>query len=91
LIFVKHELRSYTDKQEHWLFLQSDLMNDTKYIEAEYKMDVWDNASNGQKIHGWRLKYTFLPKNKGYGLQIKSLASKEIHAIFTLTKWLPYI
>ena len=94
LICVTHHLRVYPDKQEHWLFFKAELMKDTKSIEAEFVVEVWDNSVNGQKLcivnerNFVLLKYTFLPASSGNGCQIKSPVIKDIHAIFTLKKWL---
>ena len=87
-IFVKHQLRIYPDKQEKFLALTPDLMNDTKSIEAEFKIEVWDNALNGQKLHDKTCKHTFLSTTAGYGIDVNASGLKEIQAIFTLTKWL---
>ena len=62
-------------------------MNDTKSIEAEFKIEVWDNALNGQKLYYATVKPTFV-SSRGHGIRVKLSGLKEIRAIFTLTKWL---
>jgi len=78
----------YPDKQEEILALIPELMNNTKSIEAEFKIEVWYNALNGQKLHDKTCKHTFLSTTAGYGIDVNASGLKEIQAIFTLTKWL---
>ena len=86
-ICAKHEYRVYKDKQEDWMFLAVEIIDDTKKINAKWNTQVtYDRKVISDTEHA----YEFL-KNVGAGKEASSpiIGLSHVSVTFTIKSWNP--